>query len=137
MVRVTDTEIAALTRHLELTEPEFRERYTRPFDHGITLLKEQPNFDCTFYDRKRGCTVYEARPTQCRAWPFWEINVSSARAWTEAAVKCPGINHGPHHSEQFIAETSRSDGTCGAELREVEKQQRERVTGQTNAAAAS
>jgi Fe-S-cluster containining protein len=116
MVRVTDEEIAVLAKRLRMTETEFRERHTRPFRANITILQEKPNFDCVFYDRERGCTVYEDRPKQCRAWPFWQLVVHSPRTWAEAATDCPGINRGPLHSAESIARVSADDGTCSSEL---------------------
>ena len=54
-------------------------------------------YDCVFLERPGGlnsagrCTLYHARPTQCRTWPFWESNLTSPRAWAEAAEDCPGM----------------------------------------------
>ena len=45
--------------------------YTRKAQGRVTL-RERANGDCVFWDRKAGCTVYPARPAQCRTWPFWE-----------------------------------------------------------------
>lgn len=42
----------------------------------------------------KGCTIYNARPMQCRNWPFWPGNLQSPDDWNTAAKKCPGINKG-------------------------------------------
>ena len=39
---------------------------------GRVTLRERANGECVFWDRQAGCTVYPARPAQCRTWPFWE-----------------------------------------------------------------
>jgi len=116
MVRVTDGEIAALAKRLGVSEAEFRERYTRLFRRDIVILQEKPNFDCVFYDSANGWTVYEARSTQCRAWPFWNVITLSPKTWAEAANDCPGMNKGQLHSVKFITDTSRDDGTCSSIL---------------------
>ena len=63
-------------------------------------LKEKSNFDCIFWDR--GCIVYNARPLQCRNFPFWESIVNSSYSWKIAASGCPGIGKGALHNEQEI-----------------------------------
>jgi hypothetical protein len=57
-------------------------------------LKEKANGECIFYDQTAGCTIYPARPRQCRTWPFWECNTQSPEAWAATAAECPGCNQG-------------------------------------------
>jgi len=63
-------------------------------------LKEKSNFDCIFWNA--GCTVYPARPLQCRVFPFWDNVVCSSEAWKTAGRGCPGINHGELHTREEI-----------------------------------
>ena len=63
-------------------------------DRERLSLKEKSNFDCIFWNN--GCTVYSARPLQCRAFPFWDSVVCSERAWNTAGKDCPGINNGEY-----------------------------------------
>ena len=67
-------------------------------------LKEDPkNPDCMFLKDKK-CSVYEARPTQCRTWPFWP-EVMPAKAWKkEVLAFCPGIGKGRIWSAEEITE---------------------------------
>ena len=115
-MKVSDAEIARLAARLGVTEQEFRDRFTRLYRKDLVVLTEKENYDCVFYDRSVGCTVYEDRPTQCRAWPFWEITVLTPRTWAESARTCPGMNQGPLHDAEFIRSTSENDGTCAQEL---------------------
>ena len=56
---------------------------------------EHDNCDCVFLDGKtRKCTVYNARPRQCRTWPFWDSNVRTPEAWAETCEVCPGSGTG-------------------------------------------
>jgi Fe-S-cluster containining protein len=41
-----------------------------------------------------GCSVHPAKPTQCRAFPFWPELVESAKEWRRTASWCPGIGQG-------------------------------------------
>jgi uncharacterized protein len=67
--------------------------YTRPAA-GRRSLRERPNGDCVFWDRKAGCTIYPVRPPQCRTWPFWESHLTTPRAWEDLRKVCPGAGNG-------------------------------------------
>ncbi len=77
-----------------LTNGEFKKQYCDK-TNGIWHLKEDPkNPDCMFLKNKK-CSVYEARPNQCRTWPFWP-DLMNAKAWkTEVIDFCPGVGKGP------------------------------------------
>jgi len=71
-------------------------------------LREQANGDCVFYDRERGCTVYAARPRQCRSWPFWDSNLKTPQAWAQTCQECPGAGKGTFYSvEQVQAQAAK------------------------------
>jgi Fe-S-cluster containining protein len=112
-VSVTDAEVTALADHLAMTEPAFRATYTRDLGQGEVSLREKANLDCVFFDRAVGCTVYAARPTQCRTWPFWRAVVRTPAAWAEAAKHCHGMNQGARHDASRIRRVSDHDGTVG------------------------
>ena len=88
---VEPTEIEALAKHLGFSVDSFGERYLRKVGRRYSLI-EKPGGDCVFFDK--GCSVYPARPTQCRTFPFWRSNLKSERAWDEIADECPGIGQG-------------------------------------------
>lgn len=101
-VLITDDERDALARRLGLSQTDFDERYTKETSLGKSLSETPTShgLDCVFLDRqtipgKAICGVYEDRPAQCKTWPFWKSNLSSARAWQQAAAGCPGIDRGP------------------------------------------
>jgi Fe-S-cluster containining protein len=92
-VWVNDEEIDALAAHLGEPPEEVRAVHTRAVGNRRSL-RERGNGDCVFYDREKGCTVYEVRPRQCRTWPFWESNVRSPEAWRQTCESCPGAGRG-------------------------------------------
>jgi Fe-S-cluster containining protein len=57
--------------------------------------------DCVFW--RDGCTVYEARPLQCRTYPFWSELLASEEVWRKTGESCPGIGGGAWHSVMEIA----------------------------------
>jgi Fe-S-cluster containining protein len=110
---VSEDEIAALADRFDLPEAEFRGRYTRRLRNGDVSLVEKENYDCIFFEQKRGCTVYDDRPKQCRTWPFWSSVVFSSETWDDEAAECPGMNSGPLQQAVDILRSARDDGTTG------------------------
>ena len=74
-VWVNQAEIDAMAAKLGLETDEFERRFVRKV--GIRRsLTEYPDGDCILLDpQTRKCSVYEARPRQCRTWPFWDSNL--------------------------------------------------------------
>ena len=84
-------QIAALTGK---SSAEVRLLHTRPVG-GRVSLAERANGDCTFFDGStRRCTIYAARPRQCRTWPFWNSNLASPENWRSIQEGCPGAGRG-------------------------------------------
>lgn len=101
-VWVNDDEIAALAASLGLTAEAFEAEYVRRVGSRRSLF-ERFDGDCVLFDAAtRRCTVYAARPVQCRTWPFWPDNVESPAAWAETCEVCPGSGEGQLHSVEAI-----------------------------------
>jgi Fe-S-cluster containining protein len=100
-VWVDDDNLAAIAAERGETLEEVKALYTRWTNRGRTL-REKGNGDCIFYDRKQGCTVYAARPPQCRTWPFWDSNVATPEAWQHTCEICPGSGQGELISAEEI-----------------------------------
>lgn len=82
----------ALAKKLKMTTAAFTKQYCDQ-QAGVWRLKDIDSNDCVFLAEKR-CTVYEARPTQCRTWPFWP-EVLKAKTWNgEVKRGCPGVGKG-------------------------------------------
>ena len=94
-VWVNQDEIEALARKLGVEVAQFERQYVRRVGVRRSLI-EFSNGDCVFFDGgTRKCTVYDARPRQCRTWPFWQSNVKSPEAWEQTCQVCPGSGQGP------------------------------------------
>lgn len=88
---VSVTEIAAIAKLLEMEEGEFRRTFLRKEAYRYSLKEKVVNgsHDCVFFDRKaNGCSIYQARPLQCRTFPFWDYFRHRA---DELKAECPGI----------------------------------------------
>lgn len=89
-VWVDETEIAAMAKQLEISIDLFKRKYLRLRDNRYALA-EKKNHDCVFLKEKK-CALYQARPSQCRTFPFWKENLNSEKSWELAAEGCEGIN---------------------------------------------
>jgi uncharacterized protein len=100
-VWVSVEEIETLARFRGETVDEFSSRFVRQVGSRFSLI-ERPGGDCIFWDANAGCTVYSARPIQCRTWPFWPENVESPEDWDQIKEICPGSGRGRHYSAEEI-----------------------------------
>ena len=99
-------EAAALAARFGIPEGAFLERYARRV-YGLWSLREEADGRCIFYEAGAGCTVYTARPRQCRTWPFWPRILATSRAWEEEAADCPGIGSGELHEIDTVEAAAR------------------------------
>jgi Fe-S-cluster containining protein len=101
-------DVRVLAGTLGMGYGEFMEVYCRwiPSGEGTERLslKEKSNYDCIFWGsfpgrpQSEGCSVYESRPLQCRAYPFWRSVLGSKGSWRRLALDCPGMDKGAFHS---------------------------------------
>ena len=89
-----------LAQHLGLSAEEFIAAHCEMTD-GYYHLKG-PDKDCAFL-LDHQCSVYSARPRQCRTWPFWRENLASKKAWNRDVVGfCAGVGKGRLHTAEEI-----------------------------------
>lgn len=73
-IEITTRDIERLARHFGLEPDVAQERFTKTDRKGTVMLRHKQdrifNSICMFFDqKKRRCTVYEARPGVCRKYP--------------------------------------------------------------------
>jgi Fe-S-cluster containining protein len=106
-VWVNNEEIAAIAATVGMDVEQFEDQYVRRVGMRKSL-KEFSNGDCVFFDSvSRKCQVYEARPRQCRTWPFWESNLKTPEDWKHTCSVCPGSGKGRLYSIEEIEERRR------------------------------
>jgi Fe-S-cluster containining protein len=110
-VFLREDDIHRLAEHLQLPAEEFLACHAELHD-DCAVLRNKPGA-CTFWEEGVGCTVYAARPLQCRTWPFWPYNLREEN-WSESAEFCPGCNRGKLHTRNEIEAACREMlGGCG------------------------
>jgi len=74
VIKVTPRDVTRLARHFDISPEEAKARFTKS-GHGEPCILRRKQDDhygriCKFFDGEaRRCTVYEARPEVCRAFP--------------------------------------------------------------------
>ena len=85
-------EIETLAKHLNITSKECFENYLIKYGYKFSIKERkisENNYACIFFDLdKKQCSIYEARPTQCRTFPFWEHFKENI---DEVVQECPAI----------------------------------------------
>ena len=96
-----DAEGKAMARKKRVSEDVFYKRFARKIGvrWSLTEVEIDGNYDCVFLDRGGklpSCSLYEARPSQCRSWPFWPEILKSRESWARAKCNtpCPGMDEG-------------------------------------------
>lgn len=92
-VMLTDADQRRLAAHLGLGLADFRRRHTGRLGTHVHLREERGRTACLFLDGGR-CGVYEARPLQCRTWPFWPEHLAPGAFEREVVPVCAGAGRG-------------------------------------------
>ena len=103
-VFLTKSDLTSIAEEKKLSEEMFLEKYCRVVDLGAfkrISLMEKSNYDCIFWS-EGGCEVYNARPVQCRTYPFWIHYLEDEEDWKNLASSCPGVGKGPLVSREEI-----------------------------------
>ena len=90
-IYVSKIEIKAIAKLLKMDEKSFVEKYLfkKMYKYSIKERKNGDSYECVFYDASsNGCSIYEARPNQCKTFPFWDYYKTRVE---ELQLECPGI----------------------------------------------
>lgn len=98
-IYVSKEEIDPIARHRRLSRMELISTCLYPFRDSYSIHEDAAG-RCLFFDD--GCTIYEARPLQCRTFPFWFSNLRSEARWRRVHEQCPGIGRGRRYSRGEI-----------------------------------
>ena len=90
---ISHDEIINLSKHLNMSIDELGMNYLMRVGSDKYSLREvrlnDNSYACVFFDlQKRQCTIYEARPKQCKTFPFWDYFKENI---DEVKKECPAI----------------------------------------------
>jgi uncharacterized protein len=90
-VKLDQTDINRIAKHLDTTEKEFIDEFLEADDEkGMYIVKKKP---CPFLGSDDRCTIYDVRPTACREFPHTDKEGFATRTILHAnnALKCPAV----------------------------------------------
>lgn len=87
---VNNKEIDAIAQFLKLENHEFVSLYLKKvgYKYSIKEALVAGSYECLFFDKSKGCGIYNVRPKQCRTYPFWDYVQQNLQKELKA---CPGI----------------------------------------------
>lgn len=89
---ITKKECETLANHLGISLEELGLDYIFKSGYKYSIKEKKvsaDNYACIFFDlEKKQCSIYVARPTQCRTFPFWEYFKNNIE---EVKSECPAI----------------------------------------------
>ena len=90
-IYVNKVEVEKIALFLEIPTRDFVAQYLfkKGYKYSIKERKVEESYECIFYDSSaNGCSIYEARPNQCKTFPFWDYYKTRI---DELKIECPGI----------------------------------------------
>ena len=90
-IYVNKLEIEGIATLLKMEVQDFVSKYLFKKGYKLSIKERQvgDSFECIFYDAKsNGCSIYEARPKQCRTFPFWDYYKTRI---DDLKLECPGV----------------------------------------------
>jgi Fe-S-cluster containining protein len=89
---ITKDEYVKLASLLKISVEKLGEKYLFKVGYKFSIKEKQispSSYACVFFDLdKKQCSVYDARPSQCRTFPFWEHFKQNIE---EVKKECPAI----------------------------------------------
>lgn len=70
--RFKTPDIKRISKHLQLKESEFIERYLKLDEEGDYVVRSTP---CPFLGADNYCSIYEVRPSDCERFPYTDEDV--------------------------------------------------------------
>ena len=115
-------EFVDLVAHMNTTAVYILDNYAEEVRSGWVQMKSKrlvpadSSEQCIFLDLDgKQCTVYEARPVQCKTYPYWPALLASSRAWHEEAVEPEShTNSEADEQQEQIAPASSSTPAASA-----------------------
>ncbi len=96
---VTDQEVRATAKFLNITQDEFIDRYCEE-SGGRTMLRTGENGYCIVWDEL--CTIHPVKPSLCNTWPYLKSVLADKNNLTVIQNACPGVSKDVMY-EEFAA----------------------------------
>lgn len=111
IILISEDDIENISTYLNISQYDFINNYSRLITDFFSInfgyikkaysIKETNSGSCIFLKDKK-CFIYQVRPLQCRAYPFWSSIIKTEKNWEDEKKFCPGINQGKLYSFEEI-----------------------------------
>ena len=61
------------------------------YDGRYILKSRKSDGICIYLSEDKTCNIYQNRPQQCAAYPWWSENLATDRSWQQTKLECPGL----------------------------------------------
>ena len=61
------------------------------YDGRYILKSRKSDGICIYLSEDKTCNIYQNRPQQCAAYPWWSENLATDRSWQQTRLECPGL----------------------------------------------
>ena len=61
------------------------------YDGRYILKSRKSDGICIYLSDDKTCNIYQNRPQQCAAYPWWSENLATDRSWQQTKLECPGL----------------------------------------------
>ena len=95
---LSPSDLARLSTHLGMEADAVSQHYAERVN-GKLKIRNGDDGRCIFFREGRGCGVHAAKPSVCRAWPFFRGNIEDPSSLALAKEYCPGIRPDASHAE--------------------------------------
>lgn len=93
IVYLSPEDAIRISSHFNLEVTKWLRRDCRRTLDGRWILNSRPKDDiCIYLNRNKMCDIYESKPTQCSAFPWWRENLRSEKSWNKTIDSCPGLS---------------------------------------------
>ncbi len=95
---ICQQDIKKIAKYLDISYKKVRINYVRSEGGKLFIKSSKP---CIFYDNDKKCTIYEARPLVCRAYPYLNMKTDFSIETVPAIGRCPGSIEASRHYMEF------------------------------------
>ncbi len=92
IVYLSEKDAKRISAHHNMDLKSWLQRDCKQTLDGRYILQSRDVDDiCIYLDENKQCTIYNVRPQQCAAFPWWGENLATQRAWNRVVEECPGL----------------------------------------------
>jgi Fe-S-cluster containining protein len=91
-VYMNQKDVRQAAEFLNLSQKRFKSEFLKK-QYDMWYIEVEDDNPCPFLTFE-GCAIHEAKPVQCKTYPFWRENMETPKHWELTASFCPGIGKG-------------------------------------------